>query len=123
MPGSDPADGDFVDTIPLAALEAGAQHSVYVGMRRVLLCRVDTDVFAFRDACPHALQPLKGGAITGTTIRCPKHGACFDMKTGMPQNGITKASLELYAVRIRDGIVQVDAGPDKRPNPYQQFGG
>jgi nitrite reductase/ring-hydroxylating ferredoxin subunit len=101
-----PPDG-FVDALAFAELPPGAQKTILYGFERILLCHTDEGVRAVVDVCPHALQPLAGSAIVGAVIRCAKHGAEFDLATGKPCNGVTRQSLRVYPVRIRDGRIQV----------------
>lgn len=101
-----PADG-FHDIVAFDALADGGQHVATIGFRRVLVCRIGDELHAVADVCPHALQPMAGGQITDCTIRCPKHGARFDLRSGKPLNGVTQAPLPVYAVRVRDGRIEV----------------
>jgi nitrite reductase/ring-hydroxylating ferredoxin subunit len=92
----------------VADLQPGAQCVQYIGLSRVLLCHPQGQgIFAVIDICPHALQPLSGGAMSGSSITCPKHGARFDLKNGQPLNGVCKKSLQTLAVRIRDERIEV----------------
>ncbi|WP_416376646.1 Rieske (2Fe-2S) protein [Marinobacter sp. es.048] len=79
-----------------------------MGMTRILVCHTESgELFAVFDVCPHARQPLAGGRVTGNKIICPKHGACFDLQSGSPLNGVTKASLETLPVRVTSGRIEV----------------
>jgi nitrite reductase/ring-hydroxylating ferredoxin subunit len=97
----------FVGIAKLADLPEGQQLSVYVGLKKVLLCRAGDRVFAMRDMCPHALQPLLGSKVENGVIKCQKHGATFDLVSGRPTNGVTNAALEIYAVNLRDESIAV----------------
>ncbi|MCY1369163.1 Toluene 1,2-dioxygenase system ferredoxin subunit [compost metagenome] len=98
----------FVDVVGLAALPPGSQHVHQVGLTRVLLCHTDEGrLFAVLDLCPHARQPLAGGALNGSSITCPKHGARFDLESGCPLNGVSKKSLHTLAVRINGERIEV----------------
>jgi len=90
-----------------AELKPGAPHPALVNRRRILLCRIDDDVFALADLCPHARQPLAGGRLEGRTIRCPLHGACFDVSDGRPLNTVTKLPVATFPVRERNGRIEV----------------
>lgn len=43
-----------------------------------MVARIDGEVVAFADRCPHRLAPLSIGAICGTTLQCAYHGWMFD---------------------------------------------
>jgi nitrite reductase/ring-hydroxylating ferredoxin subunit len=69
-------------------------------------------VWAVHDECPHAFQPLQGGRVRNGWIQCPQHGACFDIKTGAPQNTrITARPVLVFPVRVEDGRVLVSPKP------------
>lgn len=104
-------DDGFVDAAAVADVPLGGQRPALVNGRRILLCRIDEGIFALADLCPHAHQPLGGGAIRGRVIRCPRHGACFDLTTGKPVNGVTPAAVTTYAVRVTGDRVEVKVPP------------
>jgi NADPH-dependent 2,4-dienoyl-CoA reductase/sulfur reductase-like enzyme/nitrite reductase/ring-hydroxylating ferredoxin subunit len=54
----------------------------HVGEQDVLLVRVGSQIFAIDAHCSHYHGPLADGLVTGESIRCPWHHACFDLRTG-----------------------------------------
>lgn len=48
----------------------------------VLLSRLGGKLFAIGGACTHYGGNLGHGLARGTTVRCPLHHACFDLRTG-----------------------------------------
>lgn len=98
----------FIDVMASSELASGAQRAVHVNGRSVLLCRVGEVVHALANLCPHAHQPLEGGPIEGGTIRCPRHGACFDIASGASLNGVTRTAVRTFAVRECAGRIEVD---------------
>ncbi len=50
--------------------------------RAVALFNVDGTFFAIDDVCTHDGGPLAEGELEGAEIRCPRHGARFDVRTG-----------------------------------------
>lgn len=102
---------DFIDVIASTELQTNAQRVLTIKGRRLLLCRTSAGAHAMLDVCPHARQPLAGGPVTGTTITCPHHGACFDLVSGQPRNGITAQALKLLPLREADGRIAVKLPP------------
>lgn len=87
----------------LAALPPGSQHVWQHGLQRVLVCRrLDGRVSAMLDLCPHARQPLSGGSIDAVGITCPKHGARFDLESGVPLNAVCRRPLTMAQAIVRD---------------------
>lgn len=54
--------------------------------RPVALCNVDGEFHAFEDVCTHAFAYLSEGGMEGDRIKCPLHGALFDVRTGKPKS-------------------------------------
>ena len=55
-----------------------------------VVARLDDEVVAFEDRCPHRLAPLSAGRVEGGRLRCPYHGWEFDRHgrcTLIPSNG------------------------------------
>ncbi|MGA7757705.1 MAG: Rieske (2Fe-2S) protein [Ilumatobacteraceae bacterium] len=75
---------------------------------RVAVARVDDELYAFDDLCPHAQCPLSAGLLTGTTIMCQCHASRFDVTTGAVINGPATEPLGTYPVREVEGDIQVE---------------
>jgi NADPH-dependent 2,4-dienoyl-CoA reductase/sulfur reductase-like enzyme/nitrite reductase/ring-hydroxylating ferredoxin subunit len=76
-----PAGPDLTEGIALSEF-SGASFLGHVGENEILLVRVGSDVFAIDAHCSHYHGPLADGLVTGESIRCPWHHACFDLRTG-----------------------------------------
>jgi len=62
---------------------APGEVNVYeVEGHRVALCNVDGEFHAIEDVCTHDAGPLDQGELIGSQIKCPRHGAKFDVRTG-----------------------------------------
>ena len=72
----------------------------------VLVCRSSAGVFAVENRCTHQLAPLEGGRVRGTHLFCPKHGARFDLRTGVP-NQLAKLPLKCYEVEVVDNEIRL----------------
>jgi Fe-S cluster biogenesis protein NfuA/nitrite reductase/ring-hydroxylating ferredoxin subunit len=46
----------------------------------VLVCRVDGDMFAYRDTCPECAAPLSGGQLAGQSLQCAACGRHYDVR-------------------------------------------
>lgn len=56
---------------------------------RLLLTRVDGQVRAIENRCPHLGLSMAKGKVEGPVIQCPWHGSTFDVCTGRNLDWIT----------------------------------
>lgn len=49
---------------------------------KVLVVKQKNEFFAVGAKCSHYGAPLVKGALGDGVVRCPWHGACFNLKTG-----------------------------------------
>lgn len=78
------------DGVPLAVFNAGGGR-----------------FYATGPTCPHEDGPLSEGWIEAGAVVCPWHGFDFDLGTGRC-NVDADLAVPVYAVRVTDGIVEVD---------------
>ena len=52
-------------------LEDGAWMPMRVAGKRLVLCRVDGNLYAYRNNCPACNIPFDSGALEGGSLRCP----------------------------------------------------
>jgi 3-phenylpropionate/trans-cinnamate dioxygenase ferredoxin subunit len=91
-----------------SAIAAGEMLRVTVDGVSVLLCNVDGKLFAVEDICTHDGGELDGGELEGDRIRCPRHGALFDVTTGRALTLPAVSPLPTYVVRVENDDVFVD---------------
>ncbi|HME37532.1 MAG TPA: FAD-dependent oxidoreductase [Steroidobacteraceae bacterium] len=80
MEGSDRP--DFRLGVSVQGLADGAIVRGRVADEEALLVRRGEDYFAVGAMCTHYHAPLADGLIVDDTIRCPRHHACFSLRTG-----------------------------------------
>lgn len=101
---------------PLADLPPGAAKRVKVDDCAIALFNVEGVVFAVDDRCPHEGGRLSQGTVESGAVRCPVHGACFDLATGRalePPAGEAMGppvdrGVRTHPVTVIDGEVHVD---------------
>jgi len=96
----------------LEELKDGVLTEFELGEGKVLLVKDKGQVFATGHKCTHYAAPLKSGAYLNGTVRCPWHGACFNMKTGDIEDYPGLDSIHSFPTEIRDGKVFVRASPE-----------
>jgi nitrite reductase/ring-hydroxylating ferredoxin subunit len=94
-------------------LPSGSMMSFDVLGRTVLFANIDGSYHAIDGLCSHGMGSLARGILEGYVVRCPLHGAEFDLRTGkvlkMPWKEPIKAfDLRAYEVSVEDGCLIVD---------------
>lgn len=51
--------------------------------RKIAIFNSTGQFYAIDDTCPHRGASFAAGSMTGTSVRCPWHGAEVDVRTGM----------------------------------------
>lgn len=77
------SDGGFIPVATLDALDARGRAVVQVAGVAVALFRVNGELHAVADACPHRAGPLSEGDLVGYVVHCPLHTWPFDIRTGL----------------------------------------
>ncbi len=103
--------GIAINDIPDGGMLAGA-----VGEEQVLLVRRGSEIFAVGAECTHYHGALAGGIVSGDTVRCPLHHACFDLRTGAA-TAPALHPIPVWNVEQRDGRVFVTTKRDIPPQP------
>ena len=103
-------------------LKPGEHTVIELDEFSVLLVNIDGRFYAVENICPHDGGELDGGTIedgtidNGTvdnqssdnaTVTCPRHGACFSLKTGKVLKPPAFEDIGSFAVRIHDGQLQI----------------
>jgi NADPH-dependent 2,4-dienoyl-CoA reductase/sulfur reductase-like enzyme/nitrite reductase/ring-hydroxylating ferredoxin subunit len=86
----------------------------HVGDEEVLLVQSGSEIFAVGAHCTHYHGPLAEGLVTGESVRCAWHHACFDLRTGEAERAPALSPIACWKVEQRDGRIVVR---DKREQP------
>jgi NADPH-dependent 2,4-dienoyl-CoA reductase/sulfur reductase-like enzyme/nitrite reductase/ring-hydroxylating ferredoxin subunit len=79
----------------------------HVGDDAVLLVRSGSEIFAIGAQCSHYHGPLAEGLVTGESIRCPWHHACFDLRTGEATRAPALSPVDVWKVELQGDRVFV----------------
>lgn len=71
------------------------------------LYEVQGQLYALEDICPHGPSLLSRGFIRDGMVKCPLHGAIFDIRTGKCLQGPAERDLQTYPVQVRDNEIFV----------------
>ncbi|XP_009987731.1 PREDICTED: apoptosis-inducing factor 3-like, partial [Tauraco erythrolophus] len=98
-----------VEVCKEADVRDGELWEVMVAGYPVLLVRNRTQFSALGSRCPHYGAPLSKGVLKGERLRCPWHGACFNIRTGDLEEYPALDCLPCFKVTVEDGKVFVTA--------------
>lgn len=73
---------DFVFAARVSDVSEGRIFATQVDELPVGLTLIKGELRAFGDVCTHDGGPLAEGTVMDSCVMCPRHGACFDLKTG-----------------------------------------
>lgn len=77
--------------------------------KKVLLIKQNGKISAIGSKCAHYGAPLVNGALGEGRIRCPWHGACFNITTGDIEDYPGLDSLPCFNVAVDEGVVKIRA--------------
>ena len=109
---SPPGGPDLTQGVTLAEFVNG-KLAGHVGSEEVLLVRNGAGIFAIAAHCSHYHGPLVDGLVTGNSIRCPWHHACFDLRSGEAVRAPAISPLTCWHVEQRNGKVFVSEKVDR----------
>ncbi|MBV99096.1 Apoptosis-inducing factor 3, partial [Eschrichtius robustus] len=84
-------------------------REVELGWGKVLLVKDNGEFHALGHKCPHYGAPLVKGVLSRGRVRCPWHGACFNISTGDLEDFPGLDSLHKFQVKIEKEKVYVRA--------------
>lgn len=98
----------FIPVARLSDLDVRGRTVVTVEGARVAIVRVEGELFAFQDTCPHREGSLSEGDLEGFVMHCPLHAWPFDVRTGLCPI-IRGARIRTYPLRVVGEEIQVAA--------------
>ena len=108
------AGGRWVKVAAKDAVPDGSTLQVSVEGEAVCLYNLDGALYATQDVCTHAQASLSDGFIDGDCIECPLHQALFHIPTGEARTEPATENLRVYAVRVADDAIEVQAESNDR---------
>jgi nitrite reductase (NADH) small subunit len=98
----------FVAVAHSSQLAEGQRLAITYGPRSIVLMRIQSQVYAVDNVCPHRNGEMVFGALEGFHLYCPLHAWVFDVRTGQaffPAG----ATLECFDVQEIDGTIALAA--------------
>ena len=95
------------------SLASGSAKPFHVGRYEVAVFYVGGQYYALENACPHQGGPIADGFVEDTTVTCPWHAWCYDLKAGKMTLG-EFATIPRFDVREDNGAIWVSEEPVSR---------
>ncbi len=96
----------FTPVAPIQSLPPGTLKGIEAEGMHILLCNLDGEVYAYRNACTGSILPLDVGQLKGFTLLCPWHNCVYDVRTGKRLDG-GAGRLQVIPTAIRAGMIQL----------------
>jgi Fe-S cluster biogenesis protein NfuA/nitrite reductase/ring-hydroxylating ferredoxin subunit len=87
-------------------LEDGAWMPVRMAGKRLLVCKVNGNLYAYRNHCPVCNVPFDAGALESGLLRCPL-GHRFDVQRAGHCAEMPTAHLDPFPLLFQEGMVRV----------------
>jgi 3-phenylpropionate/trans-cinnamate dioxygenase ferredoxin subunit len=81
--------------------------------RFVALCNVEGEFHAFEDVCTHQFTHLSEGEFMDAEVKCPLHGARFDVRTGAAKSLPAVKPVPKHEVKVDNGNIYVALNPKR----------
>ena len=91
-----------VEVGPADSFAEGSITGVTVGGQSLVVICQEGEFFAVPDQCTHEKYPLSNGELLDGKIKCIKHGATFDLRTGRPTMPAVR-KLRLFDTAVENG--------------------
>ena len=106
---------DFSQGIDLSDIPAEGTVGGRVGDEPVLLSRLGGELFAIGGSCTHYGGHLADGISGSSTVRCPLHHACFDLRTGAVLRAPALDPVDRWLVEVEGDHVFVRGKIEEAP--------
>jgi nitrite reductase/ring-hydroxylating ferredoxin subunit len=102
--------GDWRSVARTPEVHEGRINKASVAGLDLILLKVDGEVLAYEDRCPHEGHPLSQGELEADVLICARHLWEFEVKTGRHVSRINRPQCNLKArpIRVVGGVVEVD---------------
>jgi nitrite reductase/ring-hydroxylating ferredoxin subunit len=95
----------FTKVAQVADVPEGAMKIVCDGL--AVLTRVEGQLHAFGNACPHAGAALGEGLLKGCIVKCPWHAGRWDVTTGQALTLLETTPIPIFDLRVEGDDIQI----------------
>ena len=97
--------------IKKSEIQPGQVKSFQFGDNKIVVCNIAGEYFAVSDICSHDDGELvlgEGKLIENCQLECPRHGARFDVKTGLAKRMPAVAPIKTYKVKVLNDELEIE---------------
>ena len=107
-------DAEYRRIASMAEVPEGELRAYDLPGARITVVHVEQELFAIADECPHDQASLSEGELgrDEDSVICPGDGSEFDLRTGEPLEGPAVDPVRTFAVRERDGWIELGPASD-----------
>ena len=98
----------FVRAAKSGEIAPGKAKMVELNGKKIAIFNVEGAFCAIDDTCTHRSGPLSQGAVSGTTVTCPWHGAQYDLRTGGVLTPPAPKGVASYKVIVEGDAVNIE---------------
>lgn len=109
---------EYIQVCPTEEIPDGERVVFSINNRWVAIFNIGDTYYAIEDLCTHDGNILTEEAdgtpvpLDGTIIKCPRHGARFDVTTGEMKSGPAgTVDVPFFGVRVADNMIEVTLKP------------
>lgn len=106
---------EFTSVLAGGELAEGTMRCARANGYKVLLARVDGEIYAIGDTCTHWGCSLASGELHGDVVQCPCHGSEFSLRDGNAVRGPASEPEPAFDVRERNGLIEIRLSPSSVP--------
>jgi 3-phenylpropionate/trans-cinnamate dioxygenase ferredoxin subunit len=99
---------EFVKVARVEDIPPGERKFHDFDYETVIILNVGGEFYCIADLCSHDDGPLEDGPLDGYSIECPRHGACFDVRTGAVLALPATSPIPTYEVKVEDGDIYIE---------------
>jgi 3-phenylpropionate/trans-cinnamate dioxygenase ferredoxin subunit len=101
---------EIVGVCALRELAARTMRLVEWEDLEILVANCEGDILAVQNRCSHDNGPLNEGTLDASdcTVKCPRHGSIFDLRTGRVVRPPAATPVETFAVHVEDGEIRLE---------------
>jgi 3-phenylpropionate/trans-cinnamate dioxygenase ferredoxin subunit len=104
---------DMIKVATLDEIPVNGSKLVEIEEYRIALFNLNGEIYAIEDVCTHDGGPLvEGDVVNGNEVKCPRHGARFDIRTGAALSFPAFEATTSYAVKLEGQEVWIESPVD-----------